>query len=348
MLRVAILILITATLCVLAKADPLTFLSTQVGSHTVIIGTTNPGRVYLVDVSASGAVPISPVLGFSVTSLVNFNNTLYAAVITSGDPTYSRGLIYMRNGDRWVVIGNFSEQVYFLIVFKGELYAGTGPRVARLYKWVPANRSWVLAVEYTRWNGFRSAFVYGDWLYLGDWLFDKFARWDGHVFQDLGNYGGSCIYSFEIFGRYVYAGAYAGVLYRIDLSSSGLRIERIWREPSSQYIWSLKQAGGYLYIGTAWAGWGVAEGRLYRFNGSGFQLVRSWAVSNIHEGVISLASDGRYLYVGLGAQAIGYPSMTGRGKGSLWIYDLRTNRFVKVIPNLDSGVQTILPRSNGK
>lgn len=302
---------------------------------------------------------ISPMLGFSVTSIVNFDGKLYVGVITSPYSYESRGLVYRMDNDAWTLIGELDNQVNFLIGYKGHLYAGTGIGSAKLYRYVPESQSWIKVIEYPAWYGFRSAYVWKDWLYLGDWYWDKFARWNGTVFEDLGFYGGSCIYSFAEYGDYLYAGAFWGTLYRI--SHDPPRVERIWQEPDGQYIWALREYGGYLYIGTAWNGYsGLPEGRLYRYNGTHIELVWSKSVSYRHEGVISLMTDGMYLFVGVGGQAVGYPGspeketgvranatqaypfyMPANGVGQIWQHDGES--FKLIADSLGTGVQSILP-----
>jgi hypothetical protein len=323
------------------------------------IGGTNPGVVYKY---VNGTLTqISPILGFSVTSIVYFDGKLYVGVITSPYSYESRGLVYrMDDNGTWTLIGELDNQVCFLIGYKGHLYAGTGIGSARLYRYVPESQSWIKIIEYPSWYGFRSAYVWKDWLYLGDWLYDKIARWNGTAFEDLGYYGGSCIYCFEDYGDYLYAGAYMGSLYRISYDPP--RVERVWQEPDGQYIWALREYGGYLYIGTAWNEYGTQEGRLYRYNGTHIELVWSKPVSYRHEGIISLMTDGPHLFVGVGGQAVGYPGspekgvgahanvtqvypfyMPASGVGQVWQYDGESFRLI--VDSLGTGVQSILPNT---
>jgi len=321
------------------------------------IGGTNLGVVY--KYVNDTLMQISQQLGFSITSIVYFDGKLYVGAITSPDSSASRGLVYRKDGETWTLIGELDNQVCFLIGYKGHLYAGTGIGSARLYRWVPETQKWIKVIEYPAWYGFRSAYVWNDWLYLGDWYWDNFARWNGTIFEDLGFYGGSCIYSFEEYEGYLYAGAYRGVLYRI--SHDPARVERVWQEPDHQYIWALKWYGDYLYIGTAWSGYGAREGRLYRYNGTHIELVWSKPVNNVHEGVISLTTDGLRLFIGVGGQAVGYPGspekeagaranatqgvypfyMPAGGVGQVWQYD--GENFELIADSLGTGVQSLLP-----
>jgi len=286
-------------------------------------GSTNPGVVWEYKGGTDWeSITTNPSqLGWSVTSIINYEGRLYASTISDPYIHSSSGKVWRYEGAKtWTLVndGLAVNQVTFLIIYKGELYAGTATP-ARLYKFNPATDSWTKVLEYTPWFGFRSAYVWGDWLYLGEWYWDRFARWDGTTFQEFQPHSwGSCIYSIEEYGDYLYAGAYIGRIYKI--TSEPPTATAIWGpEPNYRYAWSLKTFKDYLYIGFDANGTGIAP--LYRYNGASFTKVWSYPTTtdNYHEGIISMATDGTYLYIGVGGQAVGYPTyMSGDGAGKVY------------------------------
>ena len=300
-------------------------------------GTTSPGIVYSFE-GGTRWETISPSLGWSVTSIVYYNETIYAAAITHPSIYLSLGLVYKYDtGTAWSLVGTFGNQVCFLIEYKGDLYAGTANDTARLYKYTGAE-SWDEVLEYSPWYGFRSAHVWNDWLYLGDYYWNKFARWDGATFQDLGSYGGSCVYTLETYGDFLYGGCYNGSIYRIVYDPP--KTTAIWSETACTYLWSLKAFNGFLYVGMDTDKTG--EARLYRYDGVRFDLV--WSIPktpDYNEGILSMETDGRYLYIGLGGQSIGYPLyMPANGTGQVF----RTfdgTKFELISDILGTGVQTL-------
>ncbi|UCC79001.1 MAG: PKD domain-containing protein, partial [Candidatus Zixiibacteriota bacterium] len=312
-------------------------------------GTTNPGKVCGY---AGGGVwgHISPTLGFSVASLIVFQDQLYAGVATASNAYSSQGLVFKHHEDPmtgehiWTQVGQLDQQICVLVEYNGELYAGTGVGSGKLYRYDPLNQSWTLVINYTYWDGVRSAHVWGGWIYMGDWYLDKFIRWDGSTFEDLGYYGGSCIYDLEEYGDYLYGGAYVGAMYRLTFSPSS--VTRIWDIPDYRYVWALEEFQDRLYIGVDWIGYGTQEGQLWRYDryNDARELAWSIPVSNTHEGVISLTSDSdNMLYIGVGGQAIGYPySLSGAGTGQVWTYDGSGYAKISTDGTLGTGVQTLL------
>ena len=306
-------------------------------AYALYAGTTNPGVVYLFE-GGTRWEAISPSLGWSVTSIVYYNETIYAAAITGPSLYLSSGLVYRYNGDTaWSIIGTFENQVCFLIEYKGDLYAGTANKTARLYKYIGAE-SWEEVLEYSSWWGFRSAHVWNDWLYLGDYYFDKFARWKGTAFQDLGFYDGSCVYALETYEDFLYAGCFNGSIYRMVYDPP--KITRLWRARACNYVWSLKAFNGFLYAGMDTDETG--EVRLYRYDGISFDLV--WSIPttpNCNEGILSMETGGGYLFLGLGGQSMGYPVyMPANGTGRVFATFGGTN-FELISDVLGTGVQTL-------
>ncbi|RLF13834.1 MAG: hypothetical protein DRJ97_07320, partial [Thermoprotei archaeon] len=301
--------------------------------YVLYAGLTNPGVVYKYEDGTWE--PISPELGFSVTDIVEYEGKLYAAVMSDRYP-YGEGQVWAYDGSEWRKVGDgLDKEVDFLIVYKGKLYAGTsGGGAARLWRYEDGR--WVKVLEYWPWYGFRSAYVHDGWLYLGDWYWDKFARWDGERFEDLGFYGGSCVYDFEEYNGDLYAGAYGGSVYRIKDGD----VERIWRTPEWRYAWSLEAYKDYLYIGTDWVWEGPKVAKLYRYDGSTFEEVWSVPVTYSHEGIISMETDENYLYLGLGGEVRGYPpGLTGSGTGHVYRYD--GSSFELISPDMGTGVESL-------
>ena len=307
-------------------------------------GSTNPGEVweYKGGTSWESITDQPSELGWSVTSIVEFEGKLYAATISDPNVYSSFGRVYRYDGKKtWtpIVSGLEANQVTFLVVYGGELYAGTYP--ARLYKYDSATTSWSMVLEYGTWSGFRSAYVWNDWLYLGEWYWDRFARWDGTTFDEFYPYHtGSCIYSIEQFGDYLYGAAYSGNIYRVAFEPPSAAA--IWCPPQWHWAWALKTFKDHLYIGLDARYTGVAP--LYRYDGSN-PPSQTWTYStttgNPYEGIISMATDGGYLYVGLGGQAVGYPSyMSAEGTGKVYKSSDGVN-FEPASATMGTGIQTL-------
>jgi len=309
-------------------------------------GSTNPGVVwkYKGGTTWESITSKPSSLGWSVTSIIDYRGTLYASAITNSRIYDSSGRVYKYEGDKkWRLIGTLDNQVTFLIVYKGELYAGTATP-ARLYKYNPVTTSWSKVLEYGSWYGFRSAYVWGDWLYLGEWYWDRFARWNGKEFQEFQpEYRGSCIYNIEEYGDYLFAGAYGGTIYKLTYEPP--TAIHIWNPPHRQYAWSLKSFKNKLYIGFDAGTTGLAP--LYEYDGN-LEKVSDEPVwnyktttTNPHEGIISMVTDGTYLYLGVGGEAIGYPTyMSGEGSGHVYKYD-GTSPPVLISETLGTGIQTL-------
>jgi len=326
------------------------FCSQSVADEILYCGTTNPGKVCAYS-SGTTWQDISPTLGFSVTCLSDFQGNMYAGVNTNSYTYSSQGLVlrydgYDSDSDQhiWTQVGQLDNQICFLIEYDGYLHAGTSHGSAKIYRYDPFDDSWTLVVNYTSgWTGARSARVLDGWLYFGDWTWDQFARWNGSTLEDLGPGGGSCIYSLERYGDYIYGGAYMGAMYRIT-HATGL-VERIWNIPNYRYIWALHSFQDRMYIGADYSGSGSMEGQLWRHNYHTDTQDMAWSlpVSNNHEGVISLTSEGdNVLYIGVGGQAVGYPpSLSGAGMGQVWAYDGSNITKISTDGMLGTGVQTL-------
>lgn len=276
---------------------------------------------------------------------------MYAGVLTNSVTSNSQGLVFRYDGyntssgeHTWTQVGQLDNQVCVLVEFNGDFYAGTSYGSARLYRYDPMTESWALMIDYSPWLGIRSLYVWGDWLYMGEWEYDKFARWDGTTFEDLGDYEGSCIYNFEVYGEHLYASALMGALYKITYDPPS--VTRMWYIPEERYAWALEEFQDRLYIGVDWTGIGTREGQLWRYNrySDTRELVWSIPVLNIHEGIISLASDDNdTLYIGSGGQGLGYPLIIpGAGTGQVWTYDGSNFAKISNYGSLGIGAQTLL------
>jgi hypothetical protein len=178
-------------------------------------GTSSPGKVYAYR-GGSTWEPISGELGFAVLDIIFYNGALYAGVMSSSSRYGSVGRLYRYDGGtNWTLVGdNLDNQVSCLVVYKGKLYIGTSWNGGRLYRYDGPGRC-VLVVNYRDpggWYGFRSAYVWGDYLYLGDIGYDIIGRYDGTKFEHIVHLGGSCIYDFVLYNRNLYAGAWLGSL----------------------------------------------------------------------------------------------------------------------------------------
>lgn len=291
----------------------------------------NPGIVYRYNNGRWEA--ISPVLGYAVLDLIEYRGHLYAAVTTGFGGYSGVGRVYRYDGGgRWTLVGDgLDHAVISLAVYKGELYAGTGRGAFRLYKYTPGKTNcgimnWTRVVDYP-WNGVRTLYVSRGYLLMGDSLYDRIGRWDGSkFFVDLDDWG-SCIYDFQEFGCCVYAAAYDG---------------RLWRSPDA-VTWSL--ALGY-YDGNMWK-LEVFQGKLFMaynngelraYNGTGD--LRGTLIFQAPDGIISMATDGKYLYFGTGADAVGYGAES-TGIANVYRYDGKNVVLISGYDQFGEGVQVL-------
>ncbi len=132
--------------------------------------------------------------------------------------------------------------VWIVGFYNGELYAGVGCGVFRVYKaWVFRRRYYELDVSCG--YPWRGLFVSRGFLLIGDSLYGRIGRWDGRWFYADVDVGG---YDFAEFGEYVYAAAYAGALYR---SRDGIRWGGFLGYYGGGNMWSLAVYRGRLFMG---------------------------------------------------------------------------------------------------
>ena len=300
-------------------------------------GGTNPGVVYQYRGDADWDI-ISPVLGYSVLSIVFYDGYLYAGI---ADTVLGNGSVYRYDGVEWLCVGeNMDARVSSLVVYEDVLYAGTGGSLgARLYQYnAPSN--WSLVVEESGWTGIRSAYAWKDYLYLGDASMDLIGRFDGYTFEQLVNFEGSCIYDFEEYDCDLYASAWHGRMHR---SNCGDYCGDTWDtlfgfEESNNYRWALEEYKGWLYSGFD-SGDGD-EAYLKRYNGMSPEEDIMWSipVNNPREGIISLASMDEYLYLGLGGEAF---TLNTSAVTTGEVYRFNGLTFESVSGPLGTGVQVL-------
>lgn len=274
--------------CLSGQADP-----------RVWAGTCFPARVWEYQGGTTWQA-ISPDFVGAVLCLEEYEGDLYAGTI-SCTADWFEGRVYRHDGDgQWTLVGaGLDEMVCDLAVYRGRLYAGTAALGFRLYRY-EAGTSWSRLVDYWEWGGVRALWVGTDsYLYLGDYLMDNIARFDGANLCDLAWLDGSCIWDFSEYGQAIYAAAWLGRMHRsFDGRHWGLLLNyRDWD------LWELEQFQGYLHLG-------YDDGQLWRLDGTD-SVTPVWSAPN---SIIAMLADGRdRLYIGTGYEGSwgGYGSLTG-------------------------------------
>jgi hypothetical protein len=290
----------------------------------LLAGTSSPGKVYVYR-GGSRWEPISGDLGFAVLDLIVYDGILYAGVMSS--PYRGVGRLYRYDGGTsWTLVGdNLDDQVNCLMVYKGKLYIGTSWNGGRLYRYDGPGRC-VLVVNHRdpgNWYGFRSAYVWGDYLYLGDIGYDIIGRYNGTKFEHIVHLGGSCIYDFVLYNRNLYAGAWYGSLYR---SSNGTTWEKVTATGLERsHLWELEVFKNKLFMG-------FESGKLQSFDGKNVQTIWTAPTS-----IISMVTDGTQLYLGTGGEA-GYKRSTS-GEGRVYVYNGKS--VTSISDRLGVGVQVL-------
>jgi len=298
----------------------------------LVAGTSSPGKVYAYR-GGSTWEPISGELGFAVLDIIVYNGALYAGAMSSSSRYESVGRLYRYDGGpNWTLVGdNLDNQVSCLVVYKGKLYIGTSWNGGRLYRYDGPGRC-VLVVDHRdpgNWRGFRSAYVWGDYLYLGDISYDIIGRYDGTKFEHIVHLGGSCIYDFVLYSNNLYAGAWYGSLYR---SLNGTTWEKVTATGlEGSHLWELEVFKYRLFMG-------FDSGKLQSFDGRNVQTVWTAPTS-----IISMVTDGTQLYLGTGGEA-GYRSSTS-GEGRVYVYNGKS--VTSISDRLGVGVQVLYLASSG-
>jgi hypothetical protein len=284
-------------------------------------GGTYPGVVYTYTNGGSW-VPISPVLGYSVLALIEYQETLYAGTMSGSWCFLSVGQVWRYDGNcQWTLVGDdLDGMVSVLEVYQGKLYAGTSGSNGRLYEF-DGNSHWMLVVDELSWRGVRSA---GFWekdslLYLGDHGVDNIGRFDGTTFEEVAQLAGSCIWDIEPFHDQLYSSAWLGRLHR---SSNGTGWTTMLEyDDHGREIWEMETCRGKLYFAKDWDSIGTPETQLFTYNGWSTSLFWSTPVDEPNEGIISMASNGSSLLFGLGVEPTYYCHWFPAGPGRIYGYD---------------------------
>lgn len=263
---------------------------------------------------------ISGELGASVDAIVIYNGQLFAA---AGQDMWNGPSVVYRydGGTTWSAVSDVLDaRIEDLAVYKGRLYASTMNsdwNMGKLFRY-DGDFDWAQVADSSGmssgWHGFRTMYVWNDYLYLGDSNTDYIARFDGEHIEQVSFYGGSCIWAMEGFQDELFAGAYAGYIYR---STDGVNFSQQRLEMDYNHIWSMETFLDDLYIGLAVNTYGSSQ-QLYRWNNGSPQSVWQGTGNGREDGVISMATNGETLFFGTGVSA-GYYS--GSGNGAIYAYD---------------------------
>lgn len=286
-------------------------------------GSSNPGVVYGY-MGGTQWDAISLELGYAVLSLAEYNGHLYAGTMSTSDPESGVGRVYRYDGGTsWTLVGdNMDDQVSSLAVYQGNLYAGTAWNGMKLYKY-DGGTTWIQVISPVVWNGTRSLYVSRGYLFMGDTYWDYIGHWDGSIFyMDQTASTGSCIYDFADYGDYIYAAAYGGRMWR---SSDGVS----WSQVLSGYgahMWELEIFQDLFYMA-------YDNGELRASNVPD----RGTLVFQAPDGIISMETDGNYLYFGTGGET-GYD---GETSGISKIYSYDGDQVQSISDTLGEGIQVL-------
>jgi hypothetical protein len=279
-------------------------------------------------------IPISPVLGYSVLCMAEYRGELYVGTTTEFGIRSGTGQVWKFNGKEWELVGDgLDHNVNALVVYRGELYAGTSLNGMRVYRY-KGGKDWELVVDEQwypwgmGWYGTRSMAVFKGNLIIGDTFWDLIGLWDGREFHRVQPYEtGSCIYDFEEFQGRLYGSAYKG---RIWVSQDGWN----WNIIGDYYdgnLWEMEVYRGQLYKG-------YQCGELRRWSGEGD--IRGQLVYQAPAPIISMATDGMFLYFGTGGDASGFGESRD-GIANIYRYDGREVKLISEWDQFGSGVQVL-------
>lgn len=324
----AILLTLSTALLMLPVEKVTALASPTLAPPELYAGSSNPGHVwkYMGGTNWMRISPIYPPLGWAVLSLIEYNHDLYAGVISTD---MSSGQVWKyEGGENWTLVGQWmDDQIDSLVVYKGQLYAGTSWNGMRLYRYNDSPGNWTLVVNYTPWHGTRSLYVFNNYLLMGDLGMDYIGSWNGTTFNPSLQDSGSCIYDFEQFGDYVYAAAWQG---------------RMWRS-SDGVNWVLAPGFTSYYDGNIW--------EVESFKGSLFAAYdngelrassvpdRGGVVYTAPDGITSMATEGDNLYFGTGGEA-GYYHATS-GNASIYKYNGTSTTLISGLNQFGAGVQVL-------
>lgn len=320
--------------------------SAQSVSAGIYGGGTDPGVVYWY---AGGTTwnTISGNLGWSVLSLVYHEGYLYAG--TKDTQSGPAGRVYRYDGSSWTQVGSWNPgEVHTLTVYGDSLYAGLGWMMygdAYLYRY--DDPGWTLVGQQEDdWDGIRAAHVWDGYIYLGDIHYDRLGRYDvTSGFDYITNRSGSCIWDIQDYYHdgddHLYASAWKGRLHRTEDGTT-------WQTVSSydfyqRNFWEMELYDGHMYIGTDAGISNPMSARLLRWDGSA-PTVNVWSiyVNNSYQGIISMATDGTYLYLGMGADITYFESTAGTGR----VYRFDGTNVDLISGNMGRGIQVLYYQPN--
>ena len=307
-----------------ARGDFKLFLATLSGLYA---GGSNPGVIYK-HVGGTAWEVISPDFGYAVLSLVEYEGHLYAGTMSAGSGGV--GQVYRYDGGTsWTLVGdNMDSQVASLVVYQDSLYAGTGLGDMKLYRYNGSPNDWNLVVNYTQWYGTRALHTFNDYLLMGDWMWDRFGRWDGTNFYADYDGGGSCIYDYADYGGYVYAAAYYGRLWQ---SSDGIHWSVVLGyDYGNGHMWELEAFDDELYMA-------YKSGQLRA--SSLPNPDRGSLIYTAPDGIISMTTGGNNMYFGTGGEA-GYYRL-GSGIANVYQYDGTAVVRISGDDEMGAGVQVL-------
>jgi len=275
-------------------------------------------------------------LDYAVLDLKEYNGQLYAGT-TSQFFSGGIGRVYKyEGGTQWALVGgNLDNGVCALVVYQGELYAGTAWGGMRLYKYTPGTTNcgipdWTRVVDYSDWSGTRCLYISHGYLLMGDIHYDRFGRWDGSNFYADLDSSGSCIYDYQDYGGYVYASAYGGRMWR---SPDGINWElALDYTDEEENMWALEVFQGSLYMS-------YNNGELRATDGTDLRGTLKYTAP---DGIISMATDngGHNLYFGTGGNAIDYGGES-EGTANIYHYDGTNVELICEEDEFGAGVQVL-------
>lgn len=284
-------------------ASPATASTT--GPDNFLVGTTAPAAVYRR--GTDGWEQVGDVLaadGASVTDFATHDGTVYAALTTDTAQGDGEGRVAAFDGENWTTVGSgLADEVTSLAAYDGSLFAGVSYGRGRLYRY-DGGSSWTRVVDRGDWQGVGAMEVFDGRLYLGDSLYDLFGYYDGSVFVQEADRGGSCVYDFAVHDGELYASAYSGILYE----RRGGDWDRVL-DDGYEGILELESYAGDLYLG-------LSDGRVRTFDPT---TGARTTVDTLDDSVVALSAGDGPLYAGSGQNAAEFEeSWRSEGVGNVY------------------------------
>lgn len=293
----------------------------------IYAGTMDPASVYRYDGTTWTLIGTFPD-DSAVLSLTSFQGQLFAGTMTPHDYPEPAGIgrVYRyEGGTTWTRVGdNLANEVHSLVVYNGNLYAGTawagyfGGAGGGLYRY-DGGTTWTIVVDEFG-EGVKSAFVWDNLLLIGDILHHNFGHYDGTTFTLDATFGWcESINNFEVYQGTLFAGGSqgnTGVLYN---STDGTTWDYMTIMDPSGGTWGLETFAGNLDIG-------LGNGTLLGWDGSSYSSI--WSTPD-GQGIRSLETsiDLQNLFIGTGGRTGGFPG-TEPGTGRVYRYDGTTVQLI--------------------